>query len=480
MILTACAAPVVARRQAFDPGARVAGATPAPTASSTAGSHPPSTDSTGPADDAGVPADATLLLAIYRDSEESGSLHQVNALTGADLPGHEPIFLGGNYWHALSPDGRTLAVISLPPGGMSPEGRLRLIDLEEWSDRETGVRLHQWPTKLAFSPDGKRLALGASSPGDHRLILFDPSTHAVVAQASPDFAPLDIAFTPDGASLMVYGTRYEGAEGLNPQPLAALVDAADLHTTWSDELTGVMDGEYAAEGLSSQDRHLMSNGWSAAVVLAPETQHLYVVHADADMLTTVDFAQRSRRTVAIMPRLTWLERLLALGSFTAYAKELNGAFKAAVLSADGERLYVVGRKISTTQDARGNLTTDETMLGLKVIDVATGGELAAVDTPATGITWAGDGRHLFIGGWTNAGWTDVVDAETFEAEAHLPMIDLLTSCAFDGAPLTAASYSNSGAVSRIQVLSDASWEVVVNWTTPGRTEVWQAGRSGGA
>jgi hypothetical protein len=198
------------------------------------------------------------------------------------------------------------------------------------------------------------------------------------------------------------------------------------------------------------------------------------------MLTTVDFAQRSRRTVAIMPRLTWLERLLALGSFTAYAKELNGAFKAAVLSADGERLYVVGRKISTTQDARGNLTTDETMLGLKVIDVATGGELAAVDTPATGITWAGDGRHLFIGGWTNAGWTDVVDAETFEAEAHLPMIDLLTSCAFDGAPLTAASYSNSGAVSRIQVLSDASWEVVVNWTTPGRTEVWQAGRSGGA
>jgi hypothetical protein len=272
-----------------------------------------------------------------------------------------------------------------------------LIDLEEWSDRETGVRLHQWPTKLAFNPDGKRLALGASSPADHRLILFDLSTHAVVAQASPDFAPLDIAFTPDGASLMVYGTRYEGAEGLNPQPLAALVDAADLHTTWSDELTGVMDGEYAAEGLSSQDRHLMSNGWSAAVVLAPETQHLYVVHADADMLTTVDFAQRSRRTVAIMPRLTWLERLLALGSFTAYAKELNGAFKAAVLSADGERLYVVGRKISTTQDARGNLTTDETMLGLKVIDVATGGELAAVDTPATGITWAGDGRHLFIG-----------------------------------------------------------------------------------
>jgi len=479
LLLTACAAPAVAKPEGFDPGALAAGAMPRSAAPSTSGANPPSTGSTRAADDADLPADAALLLAIWRDSDEGGTLHQVDARTGADLPGHEPIFLGGNYWHALSPDGRTLAVISLPPGGISAEGRLRLIDLEAWSDRETGVRLHQWPTKLAFSPDGKRLALGASSPGDHRLILFDLSTHDVVAQASPDFAPLEIAFTPDGASLMVYGARYEGAEGLNSQPLAALVDTADLRVRWSEDLTGVMDGEYAVEGSNNQDLHLTSDWWRPAVVFAPESQHLYVVHADADMLTTVDFAQRSRRTVAIAPKLTWLERLLALGSFTAYAKELNGASKAAVLSADGERLYVVGRKMSTTQDARGNLTTNETVLGLKVIDVATGDEVAAADTPATGILWAGDGRHLFIGGWTNVGWTDVVDAETLEAEAHLPMIDLLTSCAFDGAPLTAASYSNSGAVTRIQVLSDASWEVVVNWTTRGYAEVWQAGRTGG-
>jgi len=161
MILTACAAPAVAMPEGFDPGPLAGAAMPRSAAPSTSGANPQSTGSTRAADDAELPADTALLLAIWRDSEEGGSLHQVDARTGADLPGHEPLFLGGNYWHALSPDGRTLAVISLPPGGTSPEGRLRLIDLEAWSDRETGVRLHQWPTKMAFSPDGKRLALGA-------------------------------------------------------------------------------------------------------------------------------------------------------------------------------------------------------------------------------------------------------------------------------------------------------------------------------
>ena len=58
------------------------------------------------------------------------------------------------------------------------------------------------------------------------------------------------------------------------------------------------------------------------------------------------------------------------------------------------------------------------------------------------------------------------------------MMDLLTARPFDDAPLTAASYSSSGAVSRIQVLSDASWDVVESWTIPGYAEVWQAGGGG--
>lgn len=421
--------------------------------------------------------ETALMLAVWRDEDGGGTLRMVDAKTGADIAGHEPLFLGGNYWHAMSPDNRTLAVLSMPQGSSPVGGVLRLIDLVDWSTRETEVRLDLWPTTLAFSPDGNRLAVGGSLADDHILVVYDVSAARVLAQGPLAFDPLEIVFTPDGHSLMVYGARYPRSPGLNPLPVAARIRASDLSVEWEMDLANIRHGQYAVDGLNSQEIHDTSIWWRPAVVFAPELERMYLVHADADMLTTVDFAQRSRRTVAIHEPMTWLERLLALGAFPAYAKELNGTSKAAVLSADEKSLFVVGEKIQSSQDANGAWDIQQTSLGLSVIEISTGQMLRAIDTPATQIAWGPDARTLLLGGWDRSGnvWTDVVDTGNFEVQAHLTTMDLLIAVPVHGAPLIASSYTHSGPASRIQLLDTASWDTVSEWTVSGYADIWYAG-----
>lgn len=421
--------------------------------------------------------DLTLLMAVWRDADNGGSLHLVDAGTGAELPGHEPIFLGGNYWHAISPDGRTLAVVSFPHGGTPIGGMLELIDLGTWTSHATQVPFDLWPTKMIFSPDGAQLAVGGSISNDNELVLLDVTRMAALATLSIDFDPLDFVFTPDGGSLLIYGAHYPGSPGVNPLPVAARFDARDLGIAWQIELTGVRDGQYASDGSSDDVSHDTSIWWHPAVTFAPETQRLYVVHADEDVLTTVDFANRWRRDVEIRPVAGLLETLLGLGSFPAHAKELNGASKAAVLSPDGERLFVVGQKINSSQDANGSWDIEEASLGLRSIRVPTGEVQTTIDTPATQIAWGTDSRHLLLGGWDRSGdvWTDVFNIGTQVIQAHLAKTDLLVGQPVDGASLIASANTRSGPTSQVQLIDTTSWEPLLEWTIAGYADIWYAG-----
>jgi hypothetical protein len=434
--------------------------------------------SPNPSDPASV-GDLSMLLAVWRDEENGGSLHLVDARTGAELPGHDPIFLGTNYWRAISPDVRTLAVVSLPWGSIPVGASLALIDLETWTKHETDVQFDLWPTKIVFSRDGTLLALGGSLVDDNKLVLFDMTKRTMLGALTLDFDPLDIAFAPDGGSLLIYGARYPGSPGVNPLPVAARFDVAEMRIVWEIELTGVKDGQYSPDGKSDQAEHDRSIWWHPAIAIAPETQRAYLVHADEDVLTTIDFLNRSRRDVEIRSVAGLLERLVGLGSFPAYAKELNGASKAAVLSPDGEQLFVVGQKISSSQDSNGTWDIQETSLGLKVIQVADGEILATVDTPATQIAWGPDSRHLLLGGWDRSGnvWTDVLDLENQEVQAHLPAMDLLIAERVNGAPLIAASSTRSGPFSQVQLVDSTSWGPLYEWTISGYADIWYAGRS---
>ena len=157
-------------------------------------------------------------------------------------------------------------------------------------------------------------------------------------------------FSSDRTRLVIYGSA-------RPDPPSVLLlDGETLEIEWTQPLPDVLDGRV------TKSESGLYFSWSPGVVFSSERQELYIVHADADRLTTVDFQGRSVRSFTISPRPTWIERLLAITAEVAEAKFWpEGARKSAVLSPDGTRLYLIGRTWVRTQNADGEWKIDETV-----------------------------------------------------------------------------------------------------------------------
>ena len=92
---------------------------------------------------------------------------------------------------AISPDGRTLATIGYGTGLVLHDAR---------TFEQIGEPLpHYRAESLAFSPDGRALAIG----GDHYVRLIDPGTGERLAKTSFAGTAMRLAFTKDGSRLVV-------------------------------------------------------------------------------------------------------------------------------------------------------------------------------------------------------------------------------------------------------------------------------------
>ncbi|MBK7757955.1 MAG: protein kinase [Deltaproteobacteria bacterium] len=126
------------------------------------------------------------------------------------------------YHHAISPDGRTLAVGN------------QLGEVELW-DLQTGARTRTLqadggPTMaVAFSPDGALLATAGFS---ERVMIWDAVTgERLRAEAQHKGPALNLCFTPDGAALLSTGA--DG--GIAVLPLT-------LHTRWAEAVADLRRG----------------------------------------------------------------------------------------------------------------------------------------------------------------------------------------------------------------------------------------------
>ncbi|MCI0550464.1 MAG: hypothetical protein L0287_05885 [Anaerolineae bacterium] len=413
----------------------------------------------------------SLLAVEWTGGARGNLLFPLDPSSGTALPGYTPIPVGQSYSHVFSPDRSTLAAVTFA-NDAAYNGSLLLIDLRTWKTQTIELKTNGWVTAMVFSPDGRQLAI-AQGDSTYELTIFDIEQGVIAAQADQDSLITRLKFTADSESLMLYGiaiqNRFTENEMNGGPPQVHLLDAGDLTSRWSVDLKSVRDGIFPTDEKVAPDLSQPGTTMylSPAVVFAPEQDTLYVLHADSEQLTTVDFDAQKVETIEIQPELSWFERLLSLTAGVAHAKVANGTSKQAVVSSDGQFLYVVGVRNELFQDQQGNWQMNQIPLGLQVIQTSDGSRLEHLETDATELSLSPDGRLLYLRSWTNSGpWTDVFDTSNRQILAHQEGIYASPALRVNGEPLLVSTNSLTEHSHRMSIFQPDGLKMLTEWTGP--------------
>jgi len=328
-----------------------------------------------------------------------GLLRATEPSTPRDLTGMPPLPSGYVSGAALSPDGRTVALVDggVPGPAVLP---VRFIDLTTFV--ETARWDEAWRSgfavglpRVAWSRDGTRLYVVVE---DH-LWTIDPTTDTAGQPASLGFLTEQAPFVhPDGQTLLFLG--FELADERNwviqDPPFVAVVDAAAGGVRARIPLPGVRVGrrqEQTAEG----ERLAF---YAPALALAPDAGRLYVAHADEDLVTVVDLhASRAAPPVPITEKQSTARRLL--GRLTglvvrpAAAKSGPEAWKQLIVSPDGQHLYLTGER----DDLHPDRPPAHLALGVKALDAETM-QLLHEEPGVNRLALSPDGSRLYSIGYS--------------------------------------------------------------------------------
>jgi DNA-binding beta-propeller fold protein YncE len=251
-------------------------------------------------------------------------------------------------------------------------------------------------------------------------------------------------------------------------PGVSLLNAADLKPRWTTELEEVRDGIFA-KGENAAEANIHEPGQAfyinPGLAFAPDRDVLYVVHADAEQLTTVDFESQSVETVEIQARFTWFERLLSLTASVAHAKIGDGVMRQAAVSPDGQFLYVVGVNNMTVKDKWGNWQIEQTPLGLEIVKTSDGSRVSRFESKGTELSLSPDGRFLYLRNWgRNTPSTEIFDTSSQQVILHKDKISAMPVLLMNGEFLLASTYSTSDTTHHMSVLQPDGSSVIAGWT----------------
>ena len=425
VLLVACGSSAVTDREL---------APPAPAAD-----RPASSTSSPAESSALVPLGMTVPIVAWNSEQQRYELRLVDPMTGYVFPDRPPIDVSHSTRNAphlgLSPNGNRLAATTgvgafceayAGYASCQPSAdAIRLIDLQTWGEAAADLSAHVdaspspfkgWASPLVFSQDGRRFAVALNDRAGTSVLIYDSGTGQFIGKQALLIRPRLMEFTSDGSQLMIYGSPLGEIPGISqPEPPSALLlDASTLEVQWKTLLPGILDGIWCLESCQTYGESGRFVHWTPAVVFNSERGQLYIVHADEDRLTTVNFVGRNVRNLAIGPAPSWIERLLALTATVAEAKYWpEGGIKSAVLSQDGSMIYVVGRTMALSKDSSGEWHGSDTPLGLTAIEAVTGHELATRESDASRIRSSTDHRHLILD-WGHQGTVEVLEADTLE------------------------------------------------------------------
>ncbi|RPJ24016.1 MAG: hypothetical protein EHM33_19170, partial [Chloroflexi bacterium] len=389
--------------------------------------------------------------------------------SGAALPNYTPISLGYSSYHAFSPDRQTLAVVSFPTE-TTYHGSLLLIDLPAWKTERFELELTGWVGNMAFSPNGKRLAI-AHGESNYKVTMVNIEEGVITAQSQTDSFISRLKFTENGEALMLYRPTFGMMNELNaPPPQVLLLDAADLSPRWSAELEEVHDGIFPKdENVTPADLYEPGQALyiSPGLAFAPEQDTLYIVHADAEQLTTVNFGAQKVETVEIQTKLSWFERLLSLTAGVAHAKIADGTHKQVAVSPDGQFLYVTGVNHASFQDQHGNWQLEQTPLGLEIIQTRDGSRVEHLETDATELSLSPDGHFLYLRNWGNNQGnipsTEIFDTSDWQFVARKDKISATPALLMNGEFLLVSAYASSETSHYMSVLKPDGSSVLAEW-----------------
>ncbi len=391
--------------------------------------------------------------------------------SGIAVPGYAPILLGEYIYSVFSPDRSNLAVVTFKSSERPSGGQLILIDLDNWMQQEYELDLDGYVGGMAFDPSGRRVAV-AHGNYESQVLVFDLDQGAVTVQAPAGMLVSRLKYTADGSALMLYGTvmvdRFTTSERTTGAAQVALLDGRDLSARWTANLEGVKDGIYPKDDTAEDSADLHQPGaalyFFPGLDFAPDGDILYVVHADEDKLTTVDFAGQTISTLEVRPPQSWLERLLALTAGVAHAKVAEGTSRRAAISPDGQVLYVVGQTDTLVENGEDSWSTETSPLGLQVIRVSDAALLDRVETESSDLSISPDGRYLYLRGWAmDQPWTEVMDSATLEIIDRLQGMELRPAFRLDGEPVLLSSVWITSAKTRMAVVDPRSLEPLSEW-----------------
>lgn len=420
--------------------------------------------------------ESSLLATEWQGNPEGNVLFPMDPTNGTALPDYMPVSLGQTFFHAFSPDRRTLAVMSFPNEN-AYDGSLLLIDLEAWKTQRFELGLSGWVSNMVFSPDGKGLAI-AHGHTAHKLTIVDVEKGIVTAQRKTDSGFVSrLKFTKDGAALMLYApvvqNRFTENEMSAGPPRIFLLNASNLNLLWSVEGSEIRDGIFPRdENVTPLNIHEPGQAYyiNPGVVFAPDGDVLYIVHADSEKLTTVDFEQQNVETVDIQTKDTWFEKLLSLTAGVAHAKIGDGIIRQAAISPDGQFLYVAGMNNVTYKDKQGNWQMEQTPLGLEIIQTRNGLRVAHIETDTTELSLSPDGRFLYLRSWGNykdqLPWTEIVETSSYQQVARSDNVSATPALLMNGEYLLVSTFSTSEYSHHMSILNPDGSNVLAEWTSP--------------
>ena len=414
--------------------------------------------------------ETSLLATVWKGPPEGTVLFPLDPATGSALPGYAPIPLGQTAFHAFSPDRRMLAVVTFPDQA-AYNGSLVLVDLATWTTKRFELKLSGWVSTMAFSPNGKRLAI-AHGESRYKVSVIHVEEGVITAQSTLDSFVARLKFTENGEALMLYSSTVHPTDRWKADPpQVQLLDAEDLSPRWSLAIPEVHDGIIPKdESVTSINIHEPGQAFylSPGLAFAPERDALYIVHADSEQLTTVNFENQNVETVEIQTKLNWFERLLSLTAHVAHAKIGDGINRQALVSPDGRFLYVVGINSATFQDQQGNWQMEQTPLGLEIIQTSDGSLERHVETDTTEISLSPDGRFLYLRNWgshaENIPWTEIFDTTTQKIVARKDKVFASPALLMNGKFLLASIYSTAETSHHMSILQPDGSTVLSQWT----------------